>query len=160
MLMTGKAFAYELKEIQPGKLPVALAVSHLSRAGDFEDVSFEVHAGEILGITGLLGSGRTELALSLFGMTRPDSGAILIGGKEVRFATIRDAVEHGIAYVPEDRLTLGLVLEQSISANIVVTVLDELAGPLQPHPVAPPRGDGAEMDPRPRHHASPIRRTR
>ncbi len=126
-LMTGKSFSYTLSEIQPGKLPVALSVENLTRTGEYEDVSFEVHAGEILGITGLLGSGRTELALSLFGMTQPDSGKILIEGREVSFRSPRDAVDQGIAYVPEDRLTQGLVLDQPISANIVVTVLDKLA---------------------------------
>src|SRR6185503_5377628 len=72
--------------------------------------------------------GRTEMALSLFGMTQPDSGAISVAGEPVRFRRVRDAVDRGIAYVPEDRLKLGLILEQSVSANIVVTVLDEIAG--------------------------------
>lgn len=130
-LMTGKEFSYELRDIEVNKLPVALSVSHLTRKGDYEDISFDVHAGEILGITGLLGSGRTELALSLFGMTQPDSGTITLAGEPVRFATVRDAVDRGIAYVPEDRLKLGLVLEQSVSANIIVTVLDQLAGVLR-----------------------------
>jgi simple sugar transport system ATP-binding protein len=129
-LMTGKEFAYELKEVQVNRLPVALSVSHLSREGEYEDISFDVHAGEILGITGLLGSGRTELALSLFGMTQPDSGAIAVSGETVRFAGVRDAVNHGIAYVPEDRLKQGLVLEQSIGANIILTVLEMIAGRL------------------------------
>ncbi len=129
-LMTGKSFSYDLKEIQVSALPVVLAVQNLTRLGEYEDVSFAVHAGEILGITGLLGSGRTELALTLFGMTRPDSGVILVDGNEVRFRSSHDAIEHGIAYVSEDRLTLGLVLDQPIAANMVVTVLDKLAGPL------------------------------
>ena len=129
-LMTGKSFSYALKEIQPGKLPVAMSVRNLTRRGEYEDVSFMVHAGEILGITGLLGSGRTELALSLFGMTRPDSGAILVDGVSVSFNAPRDAIDQGIAYVPEDRLTQGLVLDQPVSSNIVVTVLDNLAGRL------------------------------
>jgi simple sugar transport system ATP-binding protein len=89
-----------------------------------------VHAGEILGITGLLGSGRTELALSLFGMTQPDSGKIRVAGQAVTFRTPSEAIDHGIAYVPEDRLTQGLVLDQPVSSNIVVTVLDKLAGRL------------------------------
>lgn len=130
-LMTGKSFSYDLKEIRVDNLPVALSVENLTRLGEYEDVSFEVHAGEILGITGLLGSGRTELALSLFGMTQPDSGTIRIDGREVRFRTPSEAIEHGIAYVSEDRLTLGLVLDQPIGSNIVVTVLDKLAGPLR-----------------------------
>jgi simple sugar transport system ATP-binding protein len=126
-LMTGKEFTYELREIELRKLPVALAVKNLTREGEYEDITFDVHAGEILGITGLLGSGRTELALSLFGMTQPDSGTISLDGEPVRFATVRDAVDRGIAYVPEDRLKLGLVLEQPVSSNIVLTILDELA---------------------------------
>jgi simple sugar transport system ATP-binding protein len=129
-LMTGKTFDYALSEIPLGQMPVALSVSGLTRRGEYEDISFEVHAGEILGITGLLGSGRTELALSLFGMTQPDSGEIRIDGSPVRFRNPREAIEHGIAYVSEDRLTLGLVLDQPISSNTVVTILDRLAGRL------------------------------
>jgi len=129
-LMTGKHFSYELQEIRLDDRPVTLAVSGLTRSGEYEDVSFEVRAGEILGITGLLGSGRTELALSLFGMTRPDSGTIAIDGVPVRFRTPREAIDHGIAYVSEDRLTLGLVLDQPISSNMVVTILERLAGTL------------------------------
>jgi simple sugar transport system ATP-binding protein len=129
-LMTGKTFDYALSEIATGDMPVTLSVAGLTRQGEYEGVSFEVHAGEILGITGLLGSGRTELALSLFGMTQPDSGEIRIDGKPVRFATPRDAIENGMAYVSEDRLTLGLVLDQPISSNTVVTILDRLAGRL------------------------------
>jgi simple sugar transport system ATP-binding protein len=86
------------------------------------------------------------LALTLFGMTRPDSGAILVDGTRVRFRTSHDAIEHGIAYVSEDRLTLGLVLDQPIGANVVVTVLDKLAGPAgayQPaYPSAAPSRNG------------------
>jgi simple sugar transport system ATP-binding protein len=129
-LMTGKTFDYALTEIATGDMPVTLSVAGLTRQGEYEDVSFEVHAGEILGITGLLGSGRTELALSLFGMTQPDAGEIRIDGKPVRFRTPREAIEHGMAYVSEDRLTLGLVLDQPISSNTVVTILDRLAGRL------------------------------
>lgn len=130
LLMTGKTFDYALTEIATGEMRVALSVSGLTRRGEYEDVSFELHAGEILGITGLLGSGRTELALSLFGMTQPDAGEIRIDGKAMRFPTPRDAIEHGMAYVSEDRLTLGLVLDQPISSNTVVTILDRLAGRL------------------------------
>ncbi|MEO8668240.1 MAG: sugar ABC transporter ATP-binding protein [Bauldia sp.] len=135
-LMTGKEFTYELREIEVRKLPVALSARNLTREGEYEDITFDVHAGEILGITGLLGSGRTELALSLFGMTQPDSGTISLAGGPVKFTGVRDAVDRGIAYVPEDRLKLGLILEQSVAANIVITVLDELAGPLNLIPQA------------------------
>ena len=79
-----------------------------------------------LGIGGLLGSGRTEFALSLFGMNRPTSGEIRLYGKPLALKTNAQAIAEGIAYVSEDRLSLGLVLEQPISSNILVTVLDKL----------------------------------
>ena len=125
-LMTGKAFAYRTHATDFGKSQTVLAVSHLSRAGQYEDISFEIRAGEIVGLTGLLGSGRTELALSLFGMNRPTSGEIRVDGKLLALKTNAQAIEAGIAYVSEDRLNLGLVLEQPISSNILLTVLDKL----------------------------------
>ena len=128
-LMTGKEFNYTLKEVVAEEKSPRLAVSHLTRAGDYDDVSFDLFPGEILGITGLLGSGRTELALSLFGMTPADSGEIRIDGERVGLRSNREAIAAGIAYVPEDRLTLGLVLVQPISSNIVVTVFKMLLGP-------------------------------
>jgi simple sugar transport system ATP-binding protein len=76
----------------------------------------------------LLGSGRTELALSLFGMNPPDRGTIALGGRPIALNTNADAIDLGIAYVSEDRLTLGLILEQSITANITLTMLERLAG--------------------------------
>ncbi|WP_244481604.1 sugar ABC transporter ATP-binding protein [Rhizobium sp. Root1203] len=129
-LMTGKAFDYRILSYDLTDAPVVLSVSNLSRRGDYKDISFEVKTGEILGIVGMLGSGRTELALSLFGMNPPDSGKIRLSGKQIRMKSNRDAIQHGIAYVSEDRLTLGLVQEQSISSNIVVTVQDMLQNSL------------------------------
>jgi simple sugar transport system ATP-binding protein len=126
-LMTGKEFHYDLRETDLSDRKVLLSVKDLTRAGDYQDVTFEVRQGEILGITGLLGSGRTELALSLFGMNPPDSGEIRLDGKLLRLRTNAQAIANGIAYVSEDRLGLGLVLEQPIASNLVVTVLDRLA---------------------------------
>ncbi len=91
-------------------------------------MSFSLWPGEILGLTGLIGSGRTELALALFGLNRPDSGQILLNGKPVRIRTPQDAVRLGIGYLPEDRLTQGLFIGQSIGDNIVITVLKKAAG--------------------------------
>jgi simple sugar transport system ATP-binding protein len=125
-LMTGKAFNYEcIARERPRSRPV-LEVRGLSRQQEYEDISFDVREGEILGVTGLLGSGRTELALSLFGMTPPDRGEIRVFDRPVRFRSNRDAIRHGIAYVSEDRLALGLVLEQSIAANITQAVIEKL----------------------------------
>jgi simple sugar transport system ATP-binding protein len=128
VLMTGKEFRYDLKDAEGQTRPELLGVSHLSRAGHYEDVSFAIREGEIVGLTGLLGSGRTELALSLFGMNEPTSGEIRLAGEPLRLASNRDAIAHGIAYVSEDRLTLGLVLDQPIASNLVLTILDKLAG--------------------------------
>jgi simple sugar transport system ATP-binding protein len=107
-----------------------LEVRGLTRAGEYKDVSFVLHAGEVLGITGLLGAGRTELALSLFGMTRPDAGSIAIEGHTISLRSNQHAIRAGIAYLSEDRLNLGLNLRQSIGDNIVLAVLDRLRGAL------------------------------
>lgn len=100
----------------------------LTLEGAFSDVDLCLRRGEILGVTGLLGSGRTELALSLFGMFPAESGDIEIKGQKVSFRGVRDAIRHGIAYVPEDRLTAGLMLERSIGDNIVIAEMDRLTG--------------------------------
>lgn len=104
--------------------PVLLDVRNLSRAGGFTDVSFSLQAGEILGLTGLLGSGRSEIAEAIFGIDPADSGTITVAGKERRIRSIRDAVAAGIGYVPEDRLTKGLFLDVSIADNIIASSLD------------------------------------
>ena len=129
-LMTGKQFHYDLKPLETAYAPTVLAASGLTRRGDYENVSFELRRGEILGITGLLGSGRTELALSLFGITAPDAGEIRLDGQPVTIRSNQDAIRQGIAYVSEDRLALGLILDQPISANVLITVLDKVTGSL------------------------------
>ena len=125
--MTGRHFENEhfVPEIKDEK-PV-LEVQNLSCEGDYEDVSFDLRKGEILGITGLLGSGRTELALSLFGLKKPTSGKIIMNGKEIKLDSVKKAMESNIGYVPEDRLTEGLFLDQSIGRNIVISELKNFA---------------------------------
>src|SRR3712207_3695151 len=83
ILMTGKEFHYDLRDVDLTGRPIVLEVEKLTRRGEYENVDLRVHEGEILGITGLLGSGRTELALSLFGMNPPDSGTVRIGGRQL-----------------------------------------------------------------------------
>ena len=97
---------------------VALDVRHLShRATGVADVSLTVRKGEILGLAGLVGSGRTQLAEILFGLTPADTGEIRIHGKALRFTSPADAIAAGIAYVPEDRRQHGVVLEMSVASN-------------------------------------------
>ena len=128
--MTGKEF--DETRFEPTALsdePV-LEVAGLSASGAFEDVSFELRRGEILGITGLLGSGRTELALALFGAHPTQAGTIRVQGAEVRLRSVNDAIDAGIAYVPEDRLTEGLFLSRSIGENIVISELSDFTNAL------------------------------
>jgi simple sugar transport system ATP-binding protein len=125
-LMTGRTFDYEVRSTDLSKAPVVLEVKGLSRVRQYHDVSFSIRKGEILGVTGRLGAGRTEVALSLFGMTQPGEGSISLDGKELSLRTNRDAIRAGIAYVSEDRLQLGLVQQQSIGDNTVAAVLDNL----------------------------------
>ncbi|MCB8874522.1 sugar ABC transporter ATP-binding protein [Acidisoma silvae] len=127
-LMTGHEFDYKVVVPDLSQAPVVLSVKALSRRGDFQDVSLDIRQGEILGVIGLLGSGRTELALSLFGMRPADQGEIRMDGAPVHLTSNRAAIDHGIAYVSEDRLSLGLVLEQPIASNIVLSTLDKLKG--------------------------------
>ena len=107
-----------------------LTVKNLAVPGAFEDVSFDLAPGQILGITGLLNSGRTELSLALFGLRKTSGGEILMKGRKVDINSPRDAIAAGIGLVPEDRLSEGLFLPQPISDNIVISEIDELAGVL------------------------------
>ena len=121
--IVSSAFDYKEKEHRQETL---LEVRNLSKIGNFMDINFKLQPGEIIGITGILGSGRTELALSLFGLNRPDSGEIYIDGNLVKIKSPRDAIELGLSYLPEDRLNQGLFIRQSIGNNIIVTILQRL----------------------------------
>jgi simple sugar transport system ATP-binding protein len=126
--MTGREFAEA--SYKPARAPGApvLSVRKLSRRGSYADISFDLAPGEILGITGLLGSGRTELVETLFGITQPDSGGIEVAGRPARIRSVKDAIGLGLGYVPSDRLTEGLFLPQAIERNTVITVLGRLCG--------------------------------
>ena len=127
-LMTGHKIESSIKSGRSESESPILEIRGLTRAGQYQDISFGLHPGEILGIIGRLGSGRTELALSLFGMNPPTSGEIWIRGVRTILRHNRDAIGHGIAYVSEDRLSLGLVMPQSIADNIIVSVLHRIRG--------------------------------
>lgn len=103
-----------------------LEVRGLSKRGNFRDVSLTLREGEIVGLIGPLGSGRTELALALFGLKPADSGEIVAAGIPRRIRTVKDAIQLGIGYVPEDRVQDGVILSKSIGRNISITILKKL----------------------------------
>jgi simple sugar transport system ATP-binding protein len=121
--MTGMAPVHLPVQSPAGGGTPVLEVQELSRPDSFRAVSLRLERGEVLGITGLLGSGRTELALALFGLKPAGSGRILRDGQPVRIRSVRDAMGQGIAYVPENRLAQGLVLHQSVARNLLLTVV-------------------------------------
>lgn len=125
-LMTGEAIRNKVMARRIEDRRPALEVHGAARDGEFDDVSFVLHRGEILGLIGLLGAGRTELALALFGMTGLERGDIRLDGAPVQLRSNHDAIAVGIAYVSEDRLSLGLNLRQSIADNVSLAVLDRL----------------------------------
>jgi ABC-type sugar transport system ATPase subunit len=103
--------------------PVILAVKGLGRADSFQDIEFEIRAGEIVGIAGLMGAGRTALVDALFGLHPADSGDIFIRGERVCINNPREAIRYGIGLVSENRTRYGLVLEMSVQQNITLTNL-------------------------------------
>ena len=124
--MTGRDVEYpRYRRSYPDDAPL-LRVEKLCKKGNYQDISFEVRRGDILGVTGLLGSGRTELALSLFGLNPPDSGAVYFDGKQVEITSPHRAKRTGIALLPEDRSTQGMFLDRSIRENVSSAMVDEI----------------------------------
>ena len=107
---------YQSRNVKIGK--EVLKVKELTRKGTFHDVNFSVRAGEVLGVSGLMGAGRTEIMQAIFGNLSYESGTIEIDGKEVKISNPRQAMEHGIGFITEDRKTEGLMLDKSIRKNI------------------------------------------
>ncbi len=106
---------------------VLLDVQHLTREGVFKDISFQLRRGEILGFSGLVGAGRTEVARVLFGIDRGDAGEIRINKDLVHITSPQVAMRYGLAYVPEDRRQQGLVMDFSIAANITLPILQRFS---------------------------------
>ena len=124
--MTGREFSNETFKADKVTEQPILEVRNLTLDGHYQNISFGLKGGEILGITGLLDSGRTELALGLFGIRPATSGKILRNGQEVQIKTPQDAIEQKIGFVPEDRLSEGLFLTQSIADNIIISEIDKM----------------------------------
>ena len=128
-LMTGRELAHARYRTQVHSAPqVVLDVRGLGHRRQFRDVSFALHRGEILGVTGLLDSGRNELARALAGVAPADAGSIALDGVPIILSTPADAKRHRIGYVPEDRLSEGLFLDKSIRDNVVTAMISSLRG--------------------------------
>jgi ABC-type sugar transport system ATPase subunit len=125
-LMVGRNIIYKIFD-KNKRDDAILEVKNLSKAGQFKDVSFRLSRGEILGLTGLVGAGRTEVMQAIFGLNPCDSGEVLLEGKPLKIQKPSDAVAQGIAYVPENRLQEGLVLHKSIRDNLVLTILKSIS---------------------------------
>jgi ribose transport system ATP-binding protein len=127
MLGRSMELVFPEKTTVPEDAPVVLSVRGLSRPPAVHDVSLHLRAGEILGLAGLIGSGRSEVARAIFGADRPAAGDILLAGRPVRFRNPRAAVRAGIALLPEDRKTQGLLMLRSIVDNVTLPHLDEVS---------------------------------
>jgi len=130
-LMIGRSLdlSRNVEHREPGEL--VLEVRNLSCGNLFQDVSFQVRAGEVLGFYGLIGAGRTEVAETLFGVRRPSGGNVLLGGEAVRIGSPREAIANGISLVPENRKEQGLVIGMNCRDNITLPQIDDMtAGPL------------------------------
>jgi rhamnose transport system ATP-binding protein len=121
--MVGRAIDLTKARASSARRERLLSVDNLSRRGVFENVSFDLHRGEVLGMAGLIGAGRTDVGLALFGIEPATSGTIVIGDSPVTIRSPREGMRLGVAYVSEDRRQLGLVLPMSIFANITLPAL-------------------------------------
>ena len=109
---------------------VLLRAQGLTRKNVFQDISFELRRGEILGFAGLMGAGRTEIARAIFGADRLDAGEVEINGRAVTIRSPRDGIDEGIAYLSEDRKKDGLAVKMTLAHNLTLANLDALCGPL------------------------------
>ena len=124
-MMVGRELKEKFPKVEVPRGEEILRVEHLSRPGVLHDISFNLFRGEILGIAGLVGAGRTELARAIFGADPISEGRILVKGQPVQISSPRDAIRHGLALLPEDRKRHGLVLGMTVTGNITITMLDQ-----------------------------------
>ena len=126
-LMVGRPLNELFTRSQSNPGETTLEVRGLTRNGEFQDVDLTLRRGEILGLAGLVGAGRTELAQTIFGIRHPDSGEVLVDGEEAKIRSPQAAMERGIFYVPEERRSQGLILPFSIKNNITLSILDRIS---------------------------------
>lgn len=130
-MMVGRVIYESAREhIDKTKEPVVLEVKGLNRGKYIKNVSFKIHKGEILGFSGLMGAGRTEVARAIFGADKLESGEIYVKGKKVTIKEPKDAVENGIGYLSEDRKRYGLTVGETVEQNIALASVDKFITPV------------------------------
>jgi len=107
--------------------PEILSVKSISKKGNYKDISFSLRAGEIVGVTGLVGAGRTEMTRAIFGMNLPESGEIFLEGRRISPRSPKEALELGVAYVPESRQIEGIIMRQDVESNITLSTIKNFA---------------------------------
>lgn len=127
MMVGREAGNMDVRQRGNGKGRKALEVRHLTSEGLFRDINFELYEGEVLGLAGLVGAGRTEVLRALYGADRYDSGEVLVYGTKKKFRHPAEAIREGLSLVPEDRKTQGLVLGQSVEHNIQLGILKTIS---------------------------------
>lgn len=125
-LMVGRSLDKQYPKVPPQRGAEALRVENLAREGVLHDINFSAYTGEILGIAGLVGAGRTELVKAIFGADKIDSGKIFIFGEETRIDSPETAIQAGMGLLPEDRKQEGLILMLSVLQNVTMASLDEI----------------------------------
>ena len=128
-LMVGRKIEYTIYPKKKQDDPL-LEIKNFSKRGNFKDINLTLYKGEILGLTGLVGAGRSEVVQAVFGLNQVDTGTLILNGKELKITSPSDALKAGISYVPENRLQEGLILQKSIGDNISLTVLKSLSNPV------------------------------
>src|SRR5699024_9706261 len=126
-MMVGRELGEQFPERDHAVGDVIFEVSNLGRSGYFKDISFNIKEGEILGVAGLMGAGRSEVMEVIFGFHKKDSGYIKLNGKDLTIKHPRDEVEAGIGFITEDRKSKGLVIDASIRENIALTNLKTIS---------------------------------
>ena len=164
-LMVGRSLEKEFPRRETALGQARFEVTNLQRGSQVRSVSFNIHAGEVLGLTGLVGAGRTETARLLFGADRLEQGVIYLDGKPLRIKSPRDAIRQGVCLLTEDRKTHGLVLGQTARENFGLTAQPEPVCFARLHPptggitgISPLRRSNPNQDRRPRtNHRHPLR---
>ncbi|MDY3249877.1 MAG: sugar ABC transporter ATP-binding protein [Candidatus Choladocola sp.] len=125
-MMVGRSVVYAALNGESYAGEKILEVKNLCKKGNFKDISFTLHKGEILAFTGLVGAGRSEVVKALFGLNPPDSGEIYLNGEKINIKNVAQAIQNRIAFIPEDRHAEGLILAMTMKDNISLPILDRI----------------------------------